>query len=46
MLRSSLMTSGSVTTMWRSEEKPAPTSSMASRIPWARSGAIAARSAA
>ena len=33
MLRSSLMTSGAVTTMWRSEEKPAPTSSMARRRP-------------
>ena len=33
MLRSSLRTSGAVSTMCRSEEKPAPTSSMASRIP-------------
>ena len=43
MLRSILMTSGEVTTMWRSEEKPAPTSSMASRRPAARKGARASR---
>src|SRR4028119_1432364 len=38
MLRSILMTSGAVTTMWRSEEKPAPTSSLASRTPAGRAG--------
>ena len=33
MLRSSLMTSGAVSTMWRSDENPAPTSSIARRMP-------------
>ena len=41
MVRSSLMTSGRVRTMWRSEEKPAPTSSIARRMPPARSGSRA-----
>lgn len=37
-LRSSLIISDAVSKMWRSDENPAPTSSMASRNPCSRSG--------